>query len=125
MKEALGWTAAKEVGKFYDDEGSDKWYYFVYGDGEGERSNKTKNEISELVCYKAVYGDIAVVRSGPTISKFEPSFSRDELSRAIEFHKTADRERIFVEREQSRFMRSMKLDHLPANVVYRNTTFRP
>ncbi len=49
------------------------------------------------VLQSCVWGDIAV---GPTASKYEQYFSGDKLSRAIEFHKTADRERIFVERAQ-------------------------
>ena len=105
----LGWESAIEVGKFYDHAGSDQWYYFVYGNGghgKGDAwGSRPRNELSDLVCYQAVYGDIAVVRSGPADRVYPEEFTHSELCKAVEYYKNEDRARVFTEREKSRMMR--------------------
>lgn len=96
-----------EVGKFYDHAGSDQWYYFVYGDGGSPdaRGSRLRNELSDLVCYQAVYGDIAVIRSGPADGVYPEEFTHGELCRAVEYYKHEDRASVFAQREKSRMMR--------------------
>ena len=112
MKTRLGWKNAREVGKFYDHEGTDSWYYYVYGE---EGSSQPKNEAASLVCYRKMKGDIAVIRSGPAGTDTPEYFTQRELSAAVEFYKTHDRSKVFNEREKSRFSRSLdvNLDGVP------------
>src|SRR5436305_8381639 len=45
LKRRLGWAATDEVGKFYDQKGSDTWYYYVYGSRQLPGANTSaKNE---------------------------------------------------------------------------------
>ncbi|MCJ1249220.1 hypothetical protein MMC30_006443 [Trapelia coarctata] len=103
----LGWDSAVEVGKFYDHAGSDGWYYFVYGEGgsAGEKGRRLRNELSDLLCYQVVYGDITVVRSGPADGVYPEEFTHGELCKAVEFYKNEDRASVFAQRERSRMMR--------------------
>lgn len=98
-----------EVGKFYDHLGSDKWYYYVYGEARAfnTKSGLPANEAAGLVCHKKqVYGDIGIVRSGPVGSKYAEEFSKMELAKAVEFYKTNNKDKVFSQREMSRSMRS-------------------
>lgn len=109
LEQHLGWRGSTEVGKFYDHLGSDKWYYYVYGDARAFKTNSglPANEVAGLVCHKKqVYEDIGIVRSGPVGSKYAEDFSKMELAKAVEFYKTNDKNKIFSQREMSRSSRS-------------------
>ena len=111
LKATLGWKhTGTEVGKFYDHRGEDGWYYFAYGEvtcfSAKESSSKTHNEVAGLFCHsKPVYGDIAVLRSGPVGSEYEESFTRKALADSIAFCKTIDPKTVFHERERNRTMK--------------------
>jgi len=121
----LGWESAMEVGKFYDHAGSDEWYYFVYGNGgsAGEMGSRLRNELSDLVCYQVVYGDIAVVRSGPADGGYSEEFTHSELYKAVEFYKDEDRASVFAQREKARMMRAwgMGSSGAPPHMYANNT----
>lgn len=105
----LGWNGSIEVGKFYDHKGSDRWYYYVYGDARAfnATSGLPHNEAAGFVCHKKkVYGDIGIVRSGPLGSSFPEEFSKLELVKAVEYYKMNDKDKVFSEREMSRATRS-------------------
>ena len=108
LKARLGWKGAVEVGKFYDHKGTDSWYYYVYGESglsKKDQATKPKNELANLLCYAPVFGDIAVIRSGPGGDDIPETFTKEELTEAVEFHKTNKRADIFQQREYSRIMR--------------------
>ena len=119
LKTRLGWKNAQEVGKFYDHNGTDSWYYYVYGE---EGSSQPKNEAASLVCYKKMKGDIAVIRSGPAGTDTPEYFTQRELSEAVEFYKTHDRSKVFHEREKSRMSRSMGMNLEGVPHFYYNET---
>ena len=105
----LGWKSSMEVGKFYDHSGTDKWYFYVYGDARAfnKKSGLPVNEAAGLVCHKRpIYGDVGIVRSGPLGSKFVEEFSKTELVEAVEFYKTHDKDQVFAQREMSRATRT-------------------
>lgn len=109
LEKHLGWNGSIEVGKFYDHKGSDKWYYYVYGDKRAFEagSGLAANEAAGLICHeKKVYGDIGVVRSGPVGSSYPEEFSKLELVKAVLFYRTNDKDEVFSQREMSRAMRS-------------------
>lgn len=109
LERHLGWKRSIEVGKFYDHLGTDKWYYYVYGDARAfhPKSGLPVNEAAGLICPKGkVYGDIGIVRSGPLEASFPEEFSKMELAKAVEFYKTNDKDKVFSQREMSRSMRS-------------------
>jgi hypothetical protein len=108
LKGRLGWEKVEEIGKFYDHHGADTWYYYVYGPGISRRNLSAKNEIVSLCTGKTIFGDVAVVRSGPVDSSDYPtSFSKAELARTAEFYRTADPSVVFAEREKIRAMRKL------------------
>jgi hypothetical protein len=113
LAKVLGWTSGvSEVGKFYDDKGTDKWYYYIYGAADAYTNKKSKlprNDVGSLVTYEPVFGDIAVVRSGPLGNDFNVTITSTELAAAVEFHKTHDRGEVFTEREYSRMMGKMNM----------------
>ncbi|KAL9132665.1 MAG: hypothetical protein Q9175_006159 [Cornicularia normoerica] len=109
LEQHLGWHGSIEVGKFYDHLGTDKWYYYAYGDARAfnAKSGLPVNEAAGLVCHKkTVYGDIGIVRSGPMGSSFAEEFSKMELTKAVEFYRTNDKDKVFAQREKSRAMRA-------------------
>ena len=101
------------MGKFYDHKGSDGWYYYVYGDARAfsDKSGAPFNEAAGLVCQKKlIYGDVAVVRSGPMGSEYPEEFGKVELAEAVEFYRGNDREKVFRQREMSRASRNYGVD---------------
>lgn len=109
LEHHLGWQRSIEVGKFYDDRGSDKWYYYAYGDARAFDANPDlpANEAAGLICHeRKVHGDIGIVRSGPAGSSFAEEFSKVELVKAVEFYRTNDKDEVFGAREMSRVMRN-------------------
>jgi hypothetical protein len=112
LKERLGWTAADEVGKFYDHKGSDTWYYYAYGPRHSSTANtSTKNEAASLCCGRTVYGDIAIIRSGPADSNDYPEeFTKAELVKALEFYRTEDTRDVFSQREKSRMSKRLRIN---------------
>ncbi|KAI4194617.1 MAG: hypothetical protein LQ350_007672 [Teloschistes chrysophthalmus] len=65
LQTRLKWSSVYEAGKFYDHQGADRWYYYVYGQPKGKSEGKTKNEAVTKACGRDVYGDTAIIRSGP------------------------------------------------------------
>jgi hypothetical protein len=112
LKRRLGWTAVDEVGKFYDRKGSDTWYYYVYGPRQLSGANASaKNEAASLCCGRTVYGDVAVIRSGPADSNNYPEkFAKAELIKDLEFYRTEDTCDVFQQREKSRVSRKWGID---------------
>lgn len=81
----------------------------MYGESA---SSAPKNEVGSLVSYKSIKGDIAVIRSGPAGNDdYEEAYTSQELSDAVEYYKTDDRENVFSEREKSRIMRLVGYKH--------------
>ena len=69
------------------------------------------------MCYQKIKGDIAVIRSGPEGSDTPEYFTQQELSSAVEYHKTHDRMKVFMERERSRVGKSLGMDSSHLNGV--------
>ncbi|KAK1768267.1 hypothetical protein QBC33DRAFT_619113 [Phialemonium atrogriseum] len=109
LEQRLGWREVAEVGKFYDHEGSDTWYYYVYGPGGEHDPPLGRNEIATLCIGVQTFGDVVVVRSGPLGSSYPPLFSKGELVKTVEFSQTANPREVFQARECSRFMRSLPI----------------
>lgn len=64
LKRGLGWTATDEVGKFYDQNGSDTWYYYVYGRRQLSGANTSaKNEAASLCCGQTPNAAVAQTKS--------------------------------------------------------------
>ncbi|KAI4119311.1 MAG: hypothetical protein LQ338_007295 [Usnochroma carphineum] len=110
LKRRLGWTSASEVGKFYDHQGSDTWYYFVYGQTRAQEEGKPGNEIADLVCGGPQFGDVAVIRSGPAGTDTPETFTKSALAKTLEFYKTHSSSAVFSEREKSRFGKNTGFD---------------
>ena len=122
----LGWKigGVGEVGKFYDHAGHDNWYYFCYGVARTKlrlASLKAKskeqpkgplyNGIVSLATGADVFGDVAVVRSGPVgLGGYDEEFKKEELVQTVDWcARGRDGERIFIMRQRSRFFRDMGL----------------
>jgi hypothetical protein len=119
LERDLHWKGSIEVGKFYDHHGTDTWYYYVYGSGKAFSSaGGVKNQVASLVCYQEVYGDVAVVASGPMPARWPENFMADDLNATLEYYKTESHGRIFQAREQSRGLRSMGLGSLPGGTSF-------
>ena len=110
LKTRLGWTSASEVGKFYDHLGTDTWYYYVYGQRKGAAEGKPKNEIASRACGKEIYGDVAVIRSGPGGEDTPELFASWVLRKALEYYDGRNSGKVFAERESSRIGRKMGVD---------------
>jgi hypothetical protein len=112
-----------EVGKFYDHKGSNQWYYYVYGATDAFTNNLLpRNEVASLITFKPVYGDIAVVKSGPANANYNVNIKLSDLAAAVEFHKTHNRAQVFEEREMSRSTGNMGVDLTGMHGVYVNST---
>ena len=107
LRTRLGWTSAFESGNFYDHLGTNTWYYFVYGQIDGEREGKPKNEIASKACGRDIWGDVAVVRSGPVGVNPPENFSCGVLCKTLQWLQDRDSRDVFAEREKQRAMRSM------------------
>lgn len=111
LMKKLKWTSAKEVGRFYDHTGDDRWYYFVYGQEDAwqgpEVPTLPKNELASKACARDMWGDVVVIRSGPMGQNIEEQFSKADLARTLEFHKTRDSRAIYEDREGSRMGRNL------------------
>jgi hypothetical protein len=112
IKRKLSWTAVDEVGKFYDQKGSDTWYYYVYGSRQSSGANTSaKNEAASLCCGRTVYGDVAVIRSGPADSNNYPEkFTKAELIKDLEFYQTENTRVVFQQREKSRLSKKLGIN---------------
>jgi hypothetical protein len=112
LKKRLCWTAVDEVGKFYDRKGSDTWYYYVYGPRQSSDTNTSaRNEAASLCCGWIVYGDVAVIRSGPADSNNYPEkFTKAELIKDLEYYRTEDTHDVFQQREKSRMSKRLGID---------------
>ncbi|KAH8811126.1 hypothetical protein F5884DRAFT_749519 [Xylogone sp. PMI_703] len=104
----LGWKKAGEVGKFYDHRGSDSWYYYAYGPSGDTSRSLPKNELLSRAAGRDIFGDVAVVRSGPVGSYYSETFPKSELVRTLEFYENRNAEDVYKEREHSRAMRSFR-----------------
>ncbi|KAL8916168.1 MAG: hypothetical protein Q9208_008669 [Pyrenodesmia sp. 3 TL-2023] len=110
LKRRLGWKSASEVGKFYDHAGADTWYYFVYGQLNGKREGWAQNEVASRACGRALYGDVAIIRSGPAGFDTPETFTKSAMVKALEFYKTHQSSTVFAERERSRMGKTTGLD---------------
>jgi len=112
LRRRLGWTAIDEVGKFYDQDGSDTWYYYVYGPRHSSCANTSpKNEAASLCCGWTVYGDVAIIRSGPADSNnYSEKFTKAELIKDLEFYRTEDTRDVFQQREKSRMSKKLGIN---------------
>jgi len=115
IKSRCGWSSVSEVGKFYDHLGTDSWYYYVYGQRKGKAERKSFNAALSMACSttrdKEIYGDVAVIRSGPSNDEPVPErFTSGALAKALDFYKDKDCEQVFVEREKSRCGKKMGVD---------------
>ena len=101
LKSRLGWSSAAEVAKSHDHKGTDTWYHYVYGQPNGKKEGKSKNEAVSRAGYQGndIYGDVAVIRSGPGEGPSEEQqiFTASWLAKSLDFYK----------RERSRFQRKM------------------
>ncbi|OQE93514.1 hypothetical protein PENNAL_c0005G09723 [Penicillium nalgiovense] len=110
LKERLGWSQADEAGKFYPQMDIDTWYYYAY---ESSAQNLPVNELASHCLGRTVKGDVAVVRSSPgDINGYKVSFTKLDLTKTIDYYKTADSRQVFQQREQSRLSRKLGM---PAN----------
>jgi len=106
LKTRLGWKGVDQAGKFYDHNGADTWYYFAYGPRMSAGNSSPKNEVASLCMGQTIFGDVAVVRSGPVDStNYAVSFSKAELVKTAEFYRTANPSEVFADREMARAMR--------------------
>jgi hypothetical protein len=98
-----------EIGKFYDHEDSILWYYYVYGQLTRSKDVTGLNEnfIASRLLNRHIYGDIAIVRSGPTTSKIDPWLSMDKLAQTVIFYETHDPKMVFGERERKRYFEKL------------------
>ncbi|CAF1239053.1 unnamed protein product [Rotaria sordida] len=98
-----------ETGKFYDHEDTSNWYYYVYG--RSTQKKQTNGQIMNFIASRllghSVYDDIAIIRSGPTTSTFEPWLSIEKLAQTVLYYETHDPQTIFAERERKRFFEKM------------------
>jgi MYND finger len=101
----LQWPGVMEVGKFYDHESTNTWYYYAYGSTNAYTSGSAlKNEVATLVCYETIYGDVVVVRSGPLNARYDEIIDKSKLGETIDFYKSYNRQSVFTDREMSRFL---------------------
>lgn len=120
LRRKRGWNSSiGEVAKFYGHEGEDTWYYFVYGQNQSpERRGGLKlNFIAAVLTGQTLYGDVAVVRSGPVgpdAERYDPEFTKHELLQTFDWYLSItgpdakpQHWRIFCEREASRALRKM------------------
>ncbi|KAI4256532.1 MAG: hypothetical protein L6R42_006165 [Xanthoria sp. 1 TBL-2021] len=111
LKSRLGWSSVGEVGKFYDHKGTDTWYHYVYGQPNGKKEGKSKNEAVSRACHQGndIYGDVAVIRSGPGCgpSGEQQVFTASWLAKSLDFYKTNNARDVFAKRERSRFQGKM------------------
>lgn len=110
------WTQVQEIGKFYNQAGSDTWYYYVYGPNQvrAKSLGLPKNEIASgsvvqtLLSFQLgpVHGDVAIIRSAPSqyMNVCPQSFTKLAVVRDLRFNMVNDATRIFQEREMSREM---------------------
>jgi hypothetical protein len=112
LKTRLGWKVVDNVGKFYDQKGSDTWYYYVYGPRPSTLANASaKNNIASICCGWTAYGDVAVIRSAPLdMMNYPKQFTKAVLTKDLEFYRTEDTHVVFQEREKSRVSKRMGVD---------------
>ncbi|RFU27387.1 hypothetical protein B7463_g8953, partial [Scytalidium lignicola] len=110
LRRRLGWKDVGEVGKFYDYRGSDILYYYVYGTLDKNRSSFPKNEVvSRCTGWKGLYGDVAVIRSGPTgYNDYSETFTKAELVKALQFYEKESWYDVFAQREAARGLRHLR-----------------
>ncbi|KAL8990242.1 MAG: hypothetical protein Q9169_008171 [Polycauliona sp. 2 TL-2023] len=113
LETRLGWSRVGEVGKFYDRKRNNSWYHYVYGQLNGQKEGKSKNEVVTRASHlgKDIYGDVAIIRSGPGNgpSPKDEVFTAASLAKSLEFYKTNNAGEVFGKREISRFQGNMGL----------------
>ncbi|KAL8779382.1 MAG: hypothetical protein Q9194_001479 [Teloschistes cf. exilis] len=88
------------LGNFYDHQGADSWYYYVYGQSKGKSGGKKKDEAVSKACGCDVYGDAAVSRSGPGGESIPENFTSVVLAKALAFYETNSSSAVIAEREK-------------------------
>lgn len=104
LQRRLGWENVGEVAKFYDHQGSDTWYYYTYG-SLAENKNLPKNELISRADTHDVFGDVAVVRSGPVGYEYSTKYTKSQLVKTLQFYEHNDPALVFGTREESRAWR--------------------
>lgn len=99
------------MGKFYDHLGTDSWYYYVYGQIQRKPEGKSRNSIVSKSCGGEIYGDVAVIRSGPAEQGSVPEeFNYFMLLKALRYYETKSSYEVSATREKSRCARMMGID---------------
>ncbi|KAL9589713.1 MAG: hypothetical protein Q9203_001484 [Teloschistes exilis] len=93
-------TQSTRLGNFYDHQGADSWYYYVYGQSKGKSGGKKKDEAVSKACGCDVYGDAAVSRSGPGGESIPENFTSVVLAKALAFYETNSSSAVIAEREK-------------------------
>ena len=122
LRRHLGWKPIVEVAKFYGHEGADAWYYYGYGPDQEtleKRSVRAATEapgprgpwfnfLASAACVRLVFGDVAVVRSGPstTDGQYAEMFTMGNLGSTAWYCDEANvPQEVFQARERSRASR--------------------
>ena len=124
IRQRLGWTehwGPPEAVYCYGHEGDDTWYYYVYGQAQdrlrkeslearsddlpkGSKWNGLASLLTDGV--RDIYGDVALVRSGPASLSFEESFRGSDLEKTVRWSmKGRNVRKVYLEREESRARR--------------------
>lgn len=120
LRRRRGWQSTiGEVAKFYGHEDDDTWYYYVYGQDQTpeRRAGLKLNFIAAVLTGQTLYGDVAIVRSGPVgpdAEPYDPEFTKQVLLRTFDWYlkitgpdAKPQHWRIFCEREARRARRKM------------------
>lgn len=110
LKTRLKWSSVYEAGKFYDHQGAHSWYYYVYGQPKGKSEGKKKNKAVSKACGRDVYGDSAVIRSGPGGDPTPENFTSGVLAKVLAFYESNSSSAVFAERERNRMSSKTGID---------------
>lgn len=143
LRRRRGWQwGIGEVAKFYGHEGADTWYYYVYGQDQTPepRAGQKLNFIAAVLTGQTLYGDVAIVRSGPVgpdAEKYDPDFTKQGLLQTFDWYLSItgpdakpQHWRIFCEREASRALRKMTFPVMdtgyhPADMAFLDDSLSP
>ena len=82
----------------------------MYGLSSKQATGLPRNAIASAACGKSIFGDVALVRSGPVGANVPETFSKAVLVKALEYYKTKDSNKVFAEREKNRASRAFGMD---------------
>jgi hypothetical protein len=106
IKARFGWRSVDEAGKYYGPDENDFWrYYWVYAQGRYKGKAKT-NAALRMACRGSFWGDIIVVKSGPTDCEDMwkgAILNKSDLADTILFGADHEASEVFARREMKRF----------------------